>query len=180
MTLVAVAIGILLTIAYGDVRTRRIPNALTAAIAILGLARLTLAADLAAAMYSLIASALVLAAAFLLFWRGVIGGGDAKLVAATTLLVGAHDLFDFLFIMSVCGGGLGLTLLARDKLRLCSQNISRQSLGSVLPHSVGPDPPPEPSSVPYGVAFDSAGKLWFSADGQPANYIGVLSPTLQS
>jgi virginiamycin B lyase len=38
---------------------------------------------------------------------------------------------------------------------------------------------PTPSSVPYGVAFDSAGKLWFSADGTPANYIGVLSPTLQ-
>jgi virginiamycin B lyase len=38
---------------------------------------------------------------------------------------------------------------------------------------------PTPASVPYGIAFDSAGKLWFSADGQPANYIGVLSPTLQ-
>jgi virginiamycin B lyase len=39
---------------------------------------------------------------------------------------------------------------------------------------------PTAASVPYGVAFDSAGKLWFSADGQPANYIGVLSPALQS
>jgi virginiamycin B lyase len=39
---------------------------------------------------------------------------------------------------------------------------------------------PTSASVPYGVAFDSAGKLWFSADGQPANYVGVLSPTLQS
>jgi virginiamycin B lyase len=38
---------------------------------------------------------------------------------------------------------------------------------------------PTPASVPYGVAFDSASKLWFSADGQPANYIGVLSPALQ-
>jgi virginiamycin B lyase len=39
---------------------------------------------------------------------------------------------------------------------------------------------PTPASVPYGIAFDSAGKLWFSADGRPANYVGVLSPTLQS
>ena len=39
---------------------------------------------------------------------------------------------------------------------------------------------PTPASVPYGVAFDAAGKLWFSADGRPANYVGVLSPTLQS
>jgi streptogramin lyase len=39
---------------------------------------------------------------------------------------------------------------------------------------------PTPGSVPYGVALDSAGKLWFSADGRPANYVGVLSPSLQS
>jgi virginiamycin B lyase len=39
---------------------------------------------------------------------------------------------------------------------------------------------PTPASIPYGLAFDSAGKLWFSADGRPANYIGVLSPSLQS
>jgi virginiamycin B lyase len=39
---------------------------------------------------------------------------------------------------------------------------------------------PTPASVPYGVAFDSAGKLWFSADAQSANYVGVLSPSLQS
>jgi virginiamycin B lyase len=39
---------------------------------------------------------------------------------------------------------------------------------------------PTPASVPYGVALDSSGKLWFSADGRPANYVGVLSPSLQS
>src|SRR5216110_1805611 len=95
----AVAIGILLAIAYGDVRTRRIPNALAAAIAILGLARLIIAYDWAAAMYTLIASAAVFAVAFVLFWRGVFGGGDAKLLTAMALLVGSHDLLDFLLIM---------------------------------------------------------------------------------
>jgi len=154
---VAVAIGILLAIAYGDVRTRRIPNALTAAIVILGLARILFAADLAAAVHTLIASALVFAAAFLLFWRGVFGGGDAKLVAATTLLVGARDLFDFLLIMSVCGGGLGLTLLARDRFRLCRQNTFRQSLGLALPHPAGSDPTGAASTVPYAVAIAGAG-----------------------
>ena len=91
---IAVAIGTLLAIAYGDVRTRRIPNALTGAIAVLGLTRLMLADDLAAAMYTLITSALVFAAALVLFWRGVFGGGDAKLITATALLVGSHDLLD--------------------------------------------------------------------------------------
>jgi prepilin peptidase CpaA len=154
---VAVAIGILLTIAYGDVRTRRIPNALTAAIAVLGLVRLLLAGDLAAATQTLLASASVFAAAFLLFWRGVLGGGDAKLVAATALLVGARDLFDFLLIMSACGGGIALTLLAYDGFRLRRQNTSRKSVGSALPHPPGSDPPRALSTVPYAVAIAGAG-----------------------
>jgi virginiamycin B lyase len=33
-----------------------------------------------------------------------------------------------------------------------------------------------PASVPFGLAFDTAGSLWFTADGTPANYIGVLRP----
>ena len=64
---VAVAIGILITIAYGDVRTRRIPNAFAAAIAILGLTRMLLADDPVAAGHTLVASAAVFAVTFLLF-----------------------------------------------------------------------------------------------------------------
>lgn len=33
-----------------------------------------------------------------------------------------------------------------------------------------------PASVPYGVAFDAKGALWFSADATSANYLGVLTP----
>ena len=41
----AVAVGILAIVAYEDVRTRRIPNALSLAIAALGLARVAFAAE---------------------------------------------------------------------------------------------------------------------------------------
>jgi virginiamycin B lyase len=34
---------------------------------------------------------------------------------------------------------------------------------------------PDASSVPYGLAWDSAGHLWFTADRSPTNYVGVLS-----
>ena len=112
-----VGVGILATIAYGDVRTRRIPNALSLAIAILGLLRIVLVHDPVAAGYTLAAGAAVFVAAFLLFWRGAIGGGDAKLVTAMALLVSYRDLFSFLFLMSVCGGALALAILARDKFR---------------------------------------------------------------
>jgi len=153
---IAVAIGILLAIAYGDVRTRRIPNALTAAIAVLGLARLMLADDLAAAMHTLIASASVFTVAFVLFWRGVFGGGDAKLLTAMALLVGSHELLDFLLIMSVCGGGLGLAILARDAFRARRRDTSQQLAGPSTLHWAEPTPPSARPTVPYGVAIASA------------------------
>ena len=154
---IAIAIGILLAIAYGDVHTRRIPNALTAAIAVLGLARLMLADDLAAAMHTLIASASVFTVAFVLFWRGVFGGGDAKLLTAMALLVGSHNLFDFVVIMSVCGGGLGLAILARDRFHMGRHRTSQQLAGPSTLHWAEPDPPPERPTVPYGVAIATAG-----------------------
>jgi prepilin peptidase CpaA len=155
--LVAVAIGILLAIAYSDVRTRRIPNALTAAIAILGLAQLIVAGDLVAAAHTLIASAAVFATAFMLFWRGVFGGGDAKLMAAMALLVGSHDLLDFLLIMSVCGGGLGLAILARDAFHARRRHTSQQLAGPSTVHWAAPTPALAKPTVPYGVAIASAG-----------------------
>ena len=154
---VALAIGILLAIAYSDVRRRRIPNTLTAAIAILGLARLILAADLVAAAHTLIASAAVFAAAFVLFWRGVFGGGDAKLMTAMALLVGSHNLLDFVVIMSVCGGGLGLAILARDRFHMGRHRTSQQLAGPSTLHWAEPDPPPGRPTVPYGVAIATAG-----------------------
>jgi len=78
---VILAIGILAIIAYGDLRRRRIPNELSLAIAILGLTRMLLGDDAVAAGPTLAAAAAVFVAAFLLFWRGILGGGDAKLVA---------------------------------------------------------------------------------------------------
>jgi virginiamycin B lyase len=33
-----------------------------------------------------------------------------------------------------------------------------------------------PQSIPFGLAFDAGGRLWFTADASPTNYIGVLRP----
>src|SRR5215472_17518663 len=81
------AIGVLVIIAYGDVRTRRIPNPLTAVIAILGLVRMLIADNSVGTIHTIEASAAVFAASFLLFWRGIFGGGDAKLVTAMVLII---------------------------------------------------------------------------------------------
>ncbi len=82
------AISVLIVAAYGDICRRRIPNELVISIAILGLARMIIVGEPGAALWTLAAGAAVLFTGFLLFWRGLIGGGDAKLLAAVVLLVG--------------------------------------------------------------------------------------------
>ena len=157
-TILILGMGILAVIAYGDVRTRRIPNVLSLAIAILGLLRIILDHDPVAMGHTLAAATAIFIAAFLLFWYGGIGGGDTKLVAATALLVGYHDLFSFLFLMSACGGALALAVLARDRLsrrRWLPTRREREPLTTETAERIAT--PARPTTVPYGVAIAAAG-----------------------
>jgi len=156
IAILVLAIGILAFIAYGDVRSRRIPNALSLAIAILGIIRLILANDAIAAVHSVGAAVLIFVIAFVLFWRGAIGGGDAKLIAAMTLLICDRDLFSFLFLTSLCGGVLALAILARDRLRPKLLIWLARLSATEAPES---PPMPRPSTVPYGVAIAVAGAI---------------------
>jgi prepilin peptidase CpaA len=129
--------------AYGDVKTLRIPNTLVVAVAALGLVRLIAIGDLSVAFYTLGASFLILMVTFLLFWQGFVGGGDAKLMTAAALLIGYHDLFNFLVLMSICGALVSVAVL-------------------VMPRSsvVTSDEQPLPKArlaVPYGAAIAGGG-----------------------
>jgi prepilin peptidase CpaA len=153
-----VAVGILAIIAYGDVRLRRIPNVLSLAIATLGLARIALAHDPAAASQTLAAGAVTFTVTFLLFWRGLIGGGDAKLIAAVALLIGRQELFNFLFLMGLCGGALAAAVLARDQFRLFHRRYSHVPMPPFAAAAGSPSAPTD-STVPYGVAIAAAGVI---------------------
>jgi len=153
------AIGISVVVAYQDVRTRRIPNALSLAMAILGLVRIALTQDAVAGSYTLAAGAIVFAVTLALFHYGVIGGGDAKLIPATALVIGYRDLLGFLFLMSLCGGALAIAAIVVDKLAASLKRLR------------GPASPPSPgeidrlralptaSTVPYGCAVAAAGLM---------------------
>jgi prepilin peptidase CpaA len=144
------AIGLFAAAAYGDVRARQIPNALPLAIAGLGLLRLVLAGDPAAALWTLAAAGAVFAASFLQWWRGLLGGGDAKLLAAASLLVGSGGLFGFLIMMSLCGAIIALAVLAASRFG--------GPPGLLLPFPGVVETPARPS-VPYGVAIAAAGAI---------------------
>ncbi len=57
-----------------------------------------------------------LAAGFALFAFGLIGGGDAKLFAATTLWLGFANFLEYALITSLIGGGLALALISLRKM----------------------------------------------------------------
>ena len=134
--------------AYGDIKSLRIPNKLAIAVAILGVFRLLVIGDLNTAIYTIGASAMVFIVTFLIFWRGILGGGDVKLLSATVLLVGYHDLLSFLLIMSICGAFVSLAVLF---------------IRNLLPLWLGPRLAVLVSTarlvVPYGVAIAAAGTV---------------------
>ena len=98
--------------ASSDLLTMRIANWLVilVALAYVGLALLAGVSwnemGMAAA-----AAAIVLAVAFAFFAFGWIGGGDAKLVAATTLWVGFGLMLQYLIYAALLGGALTLIIL---------------------------------------------------------------------
>jgi prepilin peptidase CpaA len=160
-TVIITAIGILAIIACEDARTRRIPNYLSIAIAILGFARMMIVGDYIGAIHTVAVTSVVLTAGLLLFWRGIVGGGDAKLVAAMVLLVGYPNLIGFLFLMSLCGGALSLAILAQDKLQRGSVCPLSPGRTSVEPQAAASKAVAARTTVPYGVAIAAGGVITF-------------------
>jgi prepilin peptidase CpaA len=93
------------------------------------------------------AGAAVLVIAFVFFARGWIGGGDAKLAAATALWFGFPHLLDYLVYASLLGGALTLLLLQWRNWPLPAF-LARQSWAQRL-HDRN-------SGIPYGIALAAA------------------------
>jgi prepilin peptidase CpaA len=140
-------ICIFAVVAYRDIRTRRIPNEFIVALLALAAFRIALGREPTAALYTLAAGVVLFAATFLLFWRGLLGGGDVKLMTATAFLIGYHDLFQFLFVMSISGALVALAVLSRDRL-------GRRAVTAPAPEGRQTS---ARLTVPYGVAIAAAG-----------------------
>jgi prepilin peptidase CpaA len=135
------AVAVLVSAAL-DIRARRLPNLLNAAVA-LGFLPWAWASGLewSAVAIHLAVGAAVLGVGFGLFAAGVIGGGDAKLGAAVALWIGlSFDLLRFFLIMSIMGGVLAVIAL-----------IWQASTGRRVSRA-----------LPYGVAIAAGGlDYWF-------------------
>jgi prepilin peptidase CpaA len=95
----------------------------------------------------LAAGVAVLAVAFLCFAYRWIGGGDAKLAAATALWFGFGNLFDYLIYTSILGGALTVLILLFRTMPLPA--VLAGAEWAVRLHR--PD-----SGIPYGIALAAA------------------------
>jgi len=96
------------------------------------------------------AGATVLVLSFGLFIRGWIGGGDAKLAAASALWLGFDHLFAYLLYASLLGGALTLLLLQFRLVPLPALLAGQPWIERL--HQKGGD-------VPYGIALAAAALL---------------------
>lgn len=97
------------------------------------------------AMWHLAAAVVVLVAAFVCFARGWMGGGDAKLAAATALWFGfSHHLMDYLLYTTVLGGMLTLAILLFRQWPLQPFMMSQPWIERLHDKKTG---------IPYGVAL---------------------------
>jgi prepilin peptidase CpaA len=96
------------------------------------------------------AAAAVLAVVFVFFTFGWIGGGDAKLAAATVLWLGFAHLADYLLFASLFGGALTLLIIQFRALPLPQMFIGREWAERLHRRDGG---------VPYGIALAAAALL---------------------
>lgn len=147
---IATYAGLLVYAAISDVRTLTIPNWVSIA-----LAGLFPAAALAAGMnvgdigMHLLFGFAVLAVGFLLFQANIVGGGDAKLLAAAAAWTGSAAILPFLFWTAMAGGLMALALLAaRHFVKQAEANPA--FLNRLLKTQSG---------VPYGLAIMAGGLM---------------------
>lgn len=159
--LTASAAAVLVFAAGRDLATRRIPNRVSAALALLGAGLQLHAGQLGPA---LVAAAAVFGGMYALWRFGWIGGADVKLLSAAALLVPPDRVGALLLAVSLAGGALAAAylLLARLRLPTPAGTGGRGLVGRVLRAEArrirrgGP--------LPYAVAI-GAGALMILCEG---------------
>jgi prepilin peptidase CpaA len=143
--------------ASSDLFTMTISNRLSLAL-VGGFAVLTVFSGMSLPVIGLhlAAGALVLVISFVLFTQGWIGGGDAKLAAATALWFGFDYLFDYLVYASIFGGVLTLLILQFRHMAL-PELLAKQAWIQRLHERSG--------GVPYGIALAAAALVVYPHTG---------------
>jgi prepilin peptidase CpaA len=138
-----------------DLTTMTVPNRIPLVL-ILGFVCLAPLVGLSLAEVSLQAAAATVALfiGFGMFAMGWIGGGDAKLFAATVLWLNPEALMTYIFVSAIFGGVLTLLLLAYRSYPLPPSMMSQGWISRLHEPQEG---------VPYGIALAAGGLIAYSA-----------------
>jgi prepilin peptidase CpaA len=153
-----IPMALTLWIAWGDVKTRRIPNYLTLGTAVAGLAFNCLVHGLPGLVSGILGMLLGFGLLILIYLWGGMGAGDVKALSALGAWLGPKlTLFLFCY-MGVAGGLIALAYLAWKGSLWGKVKQGWTFLASlILCRQVGTPRPPSPPQVsaglPYGVAI---------------------------
>ena len=109
----------------------------------------------------------LLAGGAVLFGRGILGGGDVKLLAAVGVWIGPDDLLAYLVAVSLLGGVLALAVMAAGRLKRRWPALAAVPwLGEGRPGT---------QAIPYGIAIGLAGLLLLARNpALPAAWAAAL------
>jgi prepilin peptidase CpaA len=148
-------LALLMASAWTDLATRTIPNTIALLLLVLGGFGRLLDGPAALAVSAATAGALFLLL-LLAYARGLLGGGDVKLIAAVAMGLSPQDSYRFVVATAIAGGVLALAyILLSHHLRgpPCSRGASLlRRIGAVEAWRIRRRGP-----LPYGVAIAAGG-----------------------
>jgi prepilin peptidase CpaA len=158
--------ALMLAAAFFDVRTRRIPNALTLSGFAVAIA-LRLTAGPGAGIDGVVGAILAFVLCLPFFVMGVLGGGDAKLLMALGGFMGPRDLLMAMLVIASLGGVIG----AIDALRKGILLPVLYNCGDIIKHwatlgrrgSNRSLTTAGALAIPYGVAIAAGSLIWWFA-----------------
>jgi prepilin peptidase CpaA len=134
-----------------DLLTYKIPNRVCAMV-VLGffVVAACLRVPMAVVLLNVSCAVAVLAITFAMFSFKWIGGGDAKLAAATALWLGWSSILDYGLVAALCGGILTLALLSARMIQPPAALNRYAWIARLTDKKAG---------VPYGIALAAAGLM---------------------
>ena len=140
--------------ATSDLLTMKISNRLVLALVVgFFVLALTMNFSLQQFMMHMAAGAVVLVFAFIFFALGWVGGGDAKLAAATSLWLGFGVTVPYLLYAALLGGALTFILLGVRRYPLPYMLMKVEWIARLHDKKTG---------VPYGIALACAGLITYA------------------
>ena len=147
---IAIWCATLIAAAISDLRAFRIPNILSGILVLLFIIAQIIASNAVIPWGNILHFGVALLVGMFLFSRGWIGGGDAKLYAATALWFATNAAIALLFFTTIAGGLLAIVFIIA-RLTGLRKNVAKQD-----------------RRIPYGVAIAAGGFFtaayvgWFS------------------